>query len=202
MQTSTLISPDRLAVIRHLCGLVGNVPGNAIEVGVYKGGSLAVIAKAMPHKTVYGFDTFEGLPASKHSTSEHHQPGEFNSGSMEEIEKALQSDCIDVQNFKLVKGIFPECMGDAGDTSFGHVCFAHLDVDFEQSMRDCLEWVAFRMRPGGIIVCDDYGWKHCLGVKTAVDEFLLPENRGNQFKIYTPVKSQCWLQKTWDDPKF
>lgn len=76
MNTNSLIGPDRLAVIRFLAEMVANVPGNALEVGVYQGGSLSVIAKAMPHKTVYGFDTFSGLPVEKSSKEEIHQPEE------------------------------------------------------------------------------------------------------------------------------
>lgn len=46
MKAETLIDADRLRVIRKLCHLVESIPGDAIEVGVYKGGSLPSTLKA------------------------------------------------------------------------------------------------------------------------------------------------------------
>lgn len=197
MNPQTLISPDRLNVIKHLCKLVEHVPGNAIEVGVYRGGSLSVIAHAIPHKMVYGFDTFEGLPASKSSDKEVHQAGDFSDTSLEAVEAALGRS--EAYNTTLVKGLFPECVSSHGiDT----ICFAHLDVDFGKSMTECLEYIWGDLSVGGVIVVDDYNWPKCPEVKPAVDTFIsdflkrfVSSNLGN-FEFYTPAKYQFWIKKT------
>lgn len=198
----SLISPDRLNVIRFLCDLVKDIPGNAIEVGVYKGGSLAVIAKAIPHKTVFGFDTFTGLPQEKRGEGEVHQAGDFSDTSLETVEASLRQ--CEVPNVRLVQGIFPE----SAPTDIGRISFAHLDVDFGQSSKEAIEWVAERLSPGGIIVSDDYGWHHCPNVKPVIDAFIAsdigtplmpgwPEIGLTQKKweFYNPVPKQCWLRK-------
>ena len=67
-------------------------------------------------------------------------------------------------------GIFPQTCGQLSDRSFA---FVYLDFDFYLSTRDALAWFLPRMEIGGVIVFDDYEWKHCPGVKLAIDEFGL-----------------------------
>jgi O-methyltransferase len=45
--------------------------------------------------------------------------------------------------------------------------FVHLDVDLHQPTHDALQYFYPRLAPGGLIVCDDYGWP---GAKKAIDE--------------------------------
>lgn len=201
----SLISHDRLDVLRICADMVKHLPGNAIEVGVYQGGSLKVIAQAMPHKTVYGYDTFEGLPVEKSSDKEVHKPGEFSDTSLESVTSNL-GNC-GVRNFKLRKGLFPDCLGENEGPNL--LCFAHLDVDFEQATRECLEWVASRLCSGGIIVIDDYDWQNCPMVKPVVDEFVKPVMvkvqtgfsytgplmTKTEWEFYQPLPQQCWIRK-------
>src|SRR6202034_4948935 len=58
------------------------------------------------------------------------------------------------------------------------IAFAYLDVDQEQSTRDCLEFVWPRVVVGGIVVIDDYDWPWCPGIKPVVDSFFR-ERGGN-----------------------
>lgn len=183
MSKDTLLSDDRIRVIRHLAHLCNDVPGHPVEIGVYKGGSLAHIAECFPHKTVFGFDTFKGLPASGHSSREIHEPGDFSDTSREGVTQYL-SRVEHVANFQLVEGIFPNSV----PANLNQICFAHLDVDFEKSTKECLQWLKKHLHPRGVIVVDDYGWSRCPGVKPAVDSFA------ESFDIYTPAPSQCWMQ--------
>jgi tRNA G46 methylase TrmB len=48
--------------LKNMCDFLGQVEGNVVEVGVYKGGSLSYMAIRNPFKTFYGYDTFEGMP--------------------------------------------------------------------------------------------------------------------------------------------
>jgi predicted O-methyltransferase YrrM len=48
----------------------------------------------------------------------------------------------------------------------------HIDVDLYNPTKDSLEFFCPRLRPGGIIVCDDYGFSSCPGATAACNEFL------------------------------
>ncbi|HEX3704868.1 MAG TPA: TylF/MycF/NovP-related O-methyltransferase, partial [Vicinamibacterales bacterium] len=48
----------------------------------------------------------------------------------------------------------------------------HIDVDLYEPTRDSIAFLYERMNPGGIVVCDDYGFMTCPGATKAIDEFL------------------------------
>jgi O-methyltransferase len=66
-------------------------------------------------------------------------------------------------------GWIPTRFHDAGDRRFA---FVHIDVDLEQPTRDSIEFFYPRLNPGGILLCDDYGFAACPGATRAIDEFL------------------------------
>ncbi|MFQ3623009.1 MAG: TylF/MycF/NovP-related O-methyltransferase, partial [Acetobacteraceae bacterium] len=51
------------------------------------------------------------------------------------------------------------------------VCFAYVDFDFYEPIRDALQFLDRVMPPGGWIVVDDYGF-FSEGAQLAVDEFV------------------------------
>jgi O-methyltransferase len=48
----------------------------------------------------------------------------------------------------------------------------HIDVDIYEPTRDSMAFFYPRLNDGGIIICDDYGFKSYPGATKAVDEFL------------------------------
>ena len=38
------------------------------------------------------------------------------------------------------------------------MCWAHIDVDIYQSVRDCISFIYPRLSPGGFMIFDDYGF--------------------------------------------
>jgi len=66
-----------------------------------------------------------------------------------------------------VKGLFDETLQLLPSD---RVAFAHIDCDWYDPVRLCLDRIAPAMSAGGYIVLDDY-WDYG-GCKTAVDEFL------------------------------
>lgn len=50
--------------------------------------------------------------------------------------------------------------------------FAHVDVDLYAPRLASFEYFYDRMVPGGLLVCDDYGFGPCQGANQAVDEFM------------------------------
>jgi Macrocin-O-methyltransferase (TylF) len=75
---------------------------------------------------------------------------------------------LGLNNVKILQGIFPDDTGNVvGQNTF---CLCHIDVDVYQSAKDVVNWVWPRLRVGGVIVFDDYGFHHCQGITQLVDE--------------------------------
>ncbi|MFT3748445.1 MAG: TylF/MycF/NovP-related O-methyltransferase [Agriterribacter sp.] len=177
----TLISEDR---INELIRLLRESPnGLCAELGVYKGGSLKFLAETCPEREFWGFDTFEGLPKVDWNESEPHNPGDFNDTSLEAVQAFLKNN----SNVKLIKGYFPESM-PVFPKNAPKFSFVHVDTDFYQSVKTCINYFYPLLKPGGVMVFDDYDWPACPGVKRALDESGLP---------YKPTlaKYQAYIQK-------
>jgi O-methyltransferase len=74
---------------------------------------------------------------------------------------------VDGRRVRLVKGLFEETWPQH---PVERVALAHLDCDWYDPVRFCLNAVADRVAPGGVIVLDDYN--DYGGCRTATDEFL------------------------------
>ncbi len=143
--------------------------GDLLEVGVWKGGTGALICKMAElnggTRKVYLADTFSGVPkAGDRDTI--YKGGEHADTSVDLVENLLKQ--VAVSNYKVLVGIFPEENGDllAKET----FCFCHIDVDVYQSAKDISEWIWPRLKAGGMIVYDDYGFSSCDGVRKFIDE--------------------------------
>ena len=168
----TLVPEPYIALLLTLTSQAINVPGDILEVGVYKGGSLFRIARHIQeyhfneffHRHLIGIDTFEGHPyINREKDPAHHYKGRFNDASYETVAYFLSAfsfvslfkgECLDVFN-KL-----PERQ---------KFCLAHLDVDIYESYVRSIEYVYPRLSPGGFIVCDEY---QGYGQKEFIDEYF------------------------------
>jgi hypothetical protein len=182
---SLLPKSKKLNIIR-LVKRTNKLQGSAAEVGVYKGGSIALIAFHISDKTVYGFDTFEGLPTTKNI--DRHHKGDFNNVSYKEVKGKLKA----FKNIELIKGLFPQ------ETSFfiknKKFSLVHLDVDLYQSHLDSLEFFYPRMVKGGVIIIDDYEWHGCPGVTESTNEFF----KNKPEKVQKKVQHQAFIVKKGD----
>ncbi len=178
----TVVSKNRCLMIYQLLRHANQLQGDAAEVGVYKGGIAKLIAKISPHKNVYLFDTFSGLPAIPEEINKNNK--RFNDISLRSVRSFLQ-DC---PNVTLYQGTFPDTASAIEGKNFS---FIHIDADLYRSVKDCLEFFYPRMVKGGVIVIDDYdswGWP---GVKKAVSEFLADKK---EYPIIT-TEIQCAIIK-------
>ena len=123
--------------------------GMALEFGVYSGTTLSQIAAARGGTDVFGFDSFEGLP-------EDWRAG-FRAGTFA-VEEIPQVDGAD-----LVVGWFSDTLPAFLDAHPGPVDLLHLDADLYSSTATVLELVGPRLRPGSVVVFDEYlnhpGWQ-------------------------------------------
>lgn len=165
----SLLDKMRLYELWQLANQVKHLPGNAIEIGSWRGGSGCLIASriAQDDKEAMMFlcDTFSGVvKVGCHDTF--YQGGEFANSSESIVADLTKRMCL--QNVKILAGIFPE---ETGPQIEGLLFkFAHIDVDVYQSARDAFEYLFPRLLNGAIIVFDDYGSSSTSGISRYVDE--------------------------------
>ena len=157
----TLVDQYRCYELWTIASALRQVPGDILEVGVWRGGTGVILASAVkndPARIVYLADTFEGVvKAGEHDPS---YIGGEHADTSEQTVRVLIERCS-LSNTQLLKGIFPE------ETSIrvrGPIAMLHCDVDVYESARGVVEWVLPRLSPGGVIVFDDYGFSGCEGV--------------------------------------
>lgn len=160
--------------------------GVIIEAGCALGGSAIVMATAKRHdRPMYVYDVFGMIPPPSVADGEDVQDryetirkgeakglhGDPYYGYEDDLRQRVVdnfSACgVEVRqaSVQLVQGLFT-------DTIIGTepVALAHIDGDWYESVRTCLERIAPRLSPGGVMVIDDYdAWSGC---RTAVDEFM------------------------------
>lgn len=182
-QERTLLDPSRLHLLYQFALLSAERPGDAAEVGVYRGGTARLLAGALKGKTLHLFDTFEGMPAVDPGRDVH-RSGDFSDTSAE----AVRAFLAPAGNAVLHPGFFPQTAAGLESASF---CFVHVDVDIYRSVGDCCRFFYPRLSAGGAMLFDDYGTPTCPGARQAVDEFFAgkPER-----PIYLPT-GQCVVLK-------
>jgi O-methyltransferase len=160
----SLVDVYRCYELWTLAKQVAEVDGSVLEVGVWRGGSGAILSAASPAKTVYLADTFKGVvKAGKQDTR--YKGGEHADTSKPLVESLLRS--LGLSNFVLLEGVFPE---DTARGISGPIALLHSDVDVYSSTRDIVEWALCRLTTGGVMVFDDYGFCGCEGVTKFVNE--------------------------------
>jgi len=163
--SSTLVGRSRCEVLHDCLKRTSDVPGDLAEVGVYRGGTLKLLALLAPQKIVHGFDTFSGMPETDPEKDNHHRKGDFQKTSYAQVAAFVSG----LQNIRLYEGVFPHTAVLVADKSFS---FVHIDADIYPSVLASCEFFYPRMSRGGVIVSDDYGSRNCLGAKSAMDEFF------------------------------
>ncbi len=163
---------DPIMTLEHALSLAPS-EGMALEFGVYQGRTLTVIANARKHGQVFGFDSFQGLPEDWRSNI---PAGTFATGQLP-----------DVAGAELIVGWFDDTLADFLAHHPGPVAFLHLDADLYSSTVTILEHVGPRLRPGSVIVFDEYfnylGWEQ--HEHRAWQEFVAKTGITCQYAAYT-----------------
>ncbi len=150
------------------------IDGDICEFGCFAGTTslflMRVILKISPKKKLYLYDSFEGLP-EKYKEDESAQGIDFTKGELIAAKSQLKL------NFKKANLPLPKIkkawFKDLKTKDIPKdICFAFLDGDFYQSIKDPLELIKDKVRVGGSIIIDDYDNPSLPGAKQATDEFL------------------------------
>ncbi len=136
--------PDRICNLSYALNKV-TIEGLHLEFGVWRAESLNHIAKKIK-QTVYGFDSFEGLPDDWTGTLA--QKGAFDLRGC--VLPSVLGNAI------LVKGWFKDTLPDFLQNHKENIAFMHIDCDIYSSTRDVFELCADRIKSGTVIVFDEY----------------------------------------------
>ena len=158
----------RRFAIQQLLRLTQSVPGDTAECGVFMGCGSHIILESNQsqplQRTHHIFDSFEGLSTPSGQDGKYWRVGDLSVG-LEEVRKNLSS----FSDVRFHKGWIPDRFHEVAEARFS---FVHVDVDLYQPTLESVQFFYDRMNPGGIFVCDDYGFLTCPGATSAIDGFL------------------------------
>lgn len=170
IQSNTLVDRWRAHELWQIVPQVAHLPGDILEVGVWRGGTGALIAHRAPSKTVYLADTFAGVVKTGDRDPDY-SGGEHSDTSLN-IVKELLAD-LGIRNAETLVGIFPD---DFPETR--SYCLVHIDVDVYDSAKGVMDAVWPTLPVGGVVVFDDYGFDTTSGIAILVDQY-----RGDEDKL-------------------
>ena len=189
VQPWTMTSPERIYALIQAVRYLGAaaVPGAIVECGVWKGGSMAAIARTLLHmrdvtRDLHLFDTFEGMPApTSHDVDYSGKPASHvlreDIGSrcadapLDEVRQVLHATGYPAEKVHFVRGRVEETIPASAPHS---IALLRLDTDWYASTMHELVHLFPRLAKGGVLVIDDYG--HWKGSRQATDEYFL-QNR-------------------------
>lgn len=157
--------------VRHV--VERDIPGDVVECGTARGGSAALMGLTLKRlgalRTLWVFDTFEGIPPPTAGDPDENiarfYTGSFR-GDRAEVEALFERLGIQSRS-RLVKGLFQDTVPRA---TVDTIAVLHLDGDWYESVKVCLEHLYDKVSVGGVVQIDDYG--HWEGTRKAVDEFM------------------------------
>jgi hypothetical protein len=162
--------------------------GLALEFGVWSGTTLNIITPTRPRGTVFGFDSFEGLP-------ERWRTG-FDSGTFS-AEKPPE-----VPGAELVVGWFEDILPGWAAQHPEAIAFLHLDADLYSSTATVFEHLGDRLVEGSIVVFDEYfnhpAWPE--HEHKAWMEFVERNGTAFTYEAYTRDNEQVVVRITKPEP--
>jgi len=177
------VLPLRLSNLQRLCREIDkrSITGDVVECGVYNGGSASILASACIrsplNRNIWLFDSFEGLPEPciEDGIKSIGWKG-WCHGDLARVNTILSELSIPESRVRIVKGWFQDTFPSV---QIHDIALLHIDADWYESVKLCLEKFYDSVRPGGFVVIDDYG--HWEGSRKATDEFL--ERRGIDIEL-------------------
>ncbi|MGX1670164.1 TylF/MycF/NovP-related O-methyltransferase [Streptomyces sp. NPDC055400] len=183
----TMTSPERLNafilatrhIVRH------NIPGDIVECGVWRGGSMQACAKTLlsqgdTERGLYLFDTYEGMtpPTEEDLRRDGKSAGELLAAqgkdrpiwavaTLDDVKSGFQGVPYPADRLHFVQGRVEDTVPRQAPEQ---ISILRLDTDWYASTKHELDHLYDRLVPGGVLLIDDYGYWQ--GSRQAVDEFL------------------------------
>jgi O-methyltransferase len=185
----TMTSPEAVYALETAVRYVvaRDVPGDVVECGVWRGGSMLAVARTLldlgrTDLDLYLYDTFEGMPppgeqdvrwtgesAEQLLAVQRGRDAELlrARAGVEEVRAALATVPYPPSHVHLVEGRVQDTIPEHAPET---ISVLRLDTDWYDSSRHELRHLYPRLASGGVLLLDDYGWWN--GVRAAVDEYF------------------------------
>lgn len=186
----TMTDKRRILCLIHAVRYIekNQIPGDIVECGVWKGGSMLVAARTLKNlgstgRVLYLYDTYQGMPAPTDADvgdDEYDAHAHFNRTRFEDREGSdwCYSPLDEVKHNVGLAG-YPEVnlrfvVGKVEDTlpktKPERIALLRLDTDWYESTLAEMDHLWPLLQPGGVIIIDDYlYWR---GSRKAVDEYI------------------------------
>ena len=186
----TMTSAERLwsliGAVRYVTD--AGLPGDFVECGVWRGGSVMAMAKelnrlSVTDRQIWLYDTYAGMTAPTDfdveagtgvAATEMLSTTEIGDGNnvwcvagRADVEANVRSTGYPFSNFHFIEGDVAQTLQTSVPEK---IALLRLDTDWYESTRVGLEVLYPRLVPGGVCILDDYG--HWQGARTAVDEYF------------------------------
>lgn len=161
------------------------LPGDVLELGVFKGGSLIQfctfreLLENEKSRKIVGFDVFGEFPKTNTVESDEEFVSKWNDSFTNEfltekdIERSLKEK--NIGNVQLVKGNILDTVDQyLKDNPHTRISLLHIDTDVYEPAKYGLEKLFDRVVKGGVVVFDDYATVE--GETIAIDEFFEDKN--------------------------
>ena len=186
----TMTSKERMYALYKAVNYIiqKNIPGDFVECGVWRGGSVMLIAHTLlsldvTDRKIYLYDTFSGmtkpeiddfklLNPSKHALHKWQKEQETDKNkwcfaSMQEVTENMSTTLYPSENVMYVKGRVEDTLLT---NALSHIALLRLDTDWYSSTKYELTHLYPLLSTHGILIIDDYGdWA---GARKAVDEYF------------------------------
>jgi O-methyltransferase len=185
----SMTSPERMYALYKAVQYIqqGSVEGDIVECGVWRGGSMMIVAEALklfggPDRLLHLFDTYEGLPQpttedvdvwgndaeswwKQKRTSD--KSSDWARSHLDEVQHNMGLTGFSDKNIYYVKGMVEDTIPMQAPDK---ISLLRLDTDWYASTKHEMQHLFPRLSHNGILIIDDYG--HFKGAKQAVDEYL------------------------------
>jgi len=189
VKNNTMTSPERIYSLIEAVKYIerNNIPGDIVECGVWKGGSMMAVAETLKHlnntnRTLYLYDTYEGMSEpTKHDKTWYGQSASeiltsdtdkeknlvWAYSALETVQKGMESTGYPEGKIKYVKGKVEDTIPATIPQT---IAILRLDTDWYESTYHELVHLFPLLQKGGALILDDYG--HWQGARKAVDEYI------------------------------
>lgn len=180
--------------------LDADLNGDICEFGCFAGTTSLFLQRLLiekkSKKKLYLYDSFEGLP-EKSKQDQSAAGVDFVNGELMASKSQLKLNFkkANLPLPKIKKAWFQDLKPKDVPKQ---ICFAFLDGDFYQSIKDPLELIKNKVTVGGLIIIDDYDNPALPGAKQATDEFLAINN---DYSLKCIAHSLAVLEKIGSVPK-
>lgn len=188
VQQRTMTPPLRVfglvEAVRYVVG--AGIPGDIVECGVWRGGSMQAVALALKDldctdRDLHLFDTYEGMTAPTEAdvrirdgrsaaellAESSTEQRIWAHATLDDVEQGMSETGYPAERLHYHVGPVEETIPDNAPEQ---IAVLRLDTDWYASTKHELEHLYHRISPGGVLILDDYGdWE---GARRATDEFL------------------------------